>query len=123
MKTLVDMQAEVTEQNERLGWYDAERTVGDGVALLHTEVSELYEAFRQWGTADMTHTGVGRTKALPDASGSMVPKPEGVGSEAADILIRLLDECDRQGIDLTAEYDRKMRYNALREYRHGGKRV
>jgi NTP pyrophosphatase (non-canonical NTP hydrolase) len=120
-KSLQEMQAEVSKQNNAHGWRDDHRSFGDGIALLHSEVSEALEAYRDWNTYDMTNT-VGNKRALRDPETlAMVPKPEGVGSEFADILIRLLDECDRQHIDLEAEYERKMRYNELRPYRHGGK--
>lgn len=106
------MTEEVREVNVRNGWYDSGRSVGDGLALLHSEVSEWLEAFRSWKLADAT--------PAPTADNPK-PKPEGVGSEAADVLIRLLDECDRQGIDLAAEYRRKITHNRLRGYRHGGR--
>src|SRR3546814_16579186 len=48
-KTLSDWQAEVREVNEANGWHDTERTFGDGTALLHSEVSEMFEAYRDHG--------------------------------------------------------------------------
>jgi hypothetical protein len=47
---------------------------------------------------------------------------QGVGSEFADVFIRLLDYCARFGVDLEAEYERKMAYNQTRPYRHGNRR-
>lgn len=105
---IAKMTAEVREVNTANGWFDSERSVGEGLALLHSEVSEWLEAFRSWKLEDAT-------KGVPDA------KPEGVGSEAADVLIRLLDECERQGIDLAFEYRRKITHNRTRGYRHGGR--
>ena len=123
---LKELAAEVRAVNETNGWHDDNRTFGDGIALLHSEVSEALEAFRSWGTEDATgsqpmpaccaQSGVGACDDAPH-----LPKPEGVGSELADVLIRLLDECDRQGIDLQAEFDRKLAYNATRGYKHGGR--
>lgn len=110
-KTLRQMQDEVTAWCERKGWKgegSASVTFGDTMALLHSEVSEALEAYRDWGTADATGTE-------PDA------KPEGIGSEFADVLIRLLDDCDRYGVDLDAEYERKMAYNERRPFQHGGR--
>lgn len=121
VKSFVQMQKEVREVNELNGWFEEDRPFGDGIALLHTEVSEAYEAFRRWGLADATNDVRPRGE-----DGELVgpqPKPEGVGSEYADVLIRLLDSCDRDGIDLQAEYDRKLAHNRLRGYRHGGKSV
>jgi NTP pyrophosphatase (non-canonical NTP hydrolase) len=109
-KTLDEMQAEVYVNNKAHGWYDEERTVGDDVALLHTEVSEMFEAFRVTGLSDATESDPGL--AYP-------PKPEGFGSEVADVFIRLLDTCERRGVDLQFEYERKMAYNRTRPYRHG----
>jgi len=88
------------------------RTFGDDIALLHSEVSEMLEAYRVGGLAD-------QTKEPYDPAA--LPKPEGVGAEAADVLVRLLDTCSRYGIDLFAEWRRKVDYNATREVRHGGK--
>jgi NTP pyrophosphatase (non-canonical NTP hydrolase) len=97
----------------RKGWEpDKARTFGDDIALLHSEVSEALEAYRMWKLDDATQ---------PDELDSRMPKPEGVGSELADVLVRLLHTCARYGIDLHAEYERKMAYNETRAYRHGGK--
>jgi NTP pyrophosphatase (non-canonical NTP hydrolase) len=126
LKTLEEMQAEVRSNNETHGWYDELRLFGDDVALLHTEVSEMYEAFRQWGTEDMTgiespHSSYVSSDGVTHFDGPA--KPEGVGSEMADVLIRLLDTAERSGVDLRAEYERKMAFNRTRPFRHGGKRA
>lgn len=126
-KSFDDMQTEIRAVNEANGWYEESRPFGDDVALLHSEVAEMYEAFRQWGLEDATKTTITHYRRGDDG-GDIVeplenPKPEGVGSEAADVLIRLLDTCDRYGIDLQQEYNRKLAYNKTRGYKHGGKRV
>jgi hypothetical protein len=94
-KTLREMTGEVREVNIEKGWRTVRNSWGDYVALLHTEISEMLEAYRDHRLADAT----------PDKSGDMPamariiaqPKPEGVGSEAADVLIRLLDMADVYG--------------------------
>lgn len=75
-RTLADMQAEVREVNEANGWFDSERPFSADIALLHTEVSELFEAM-------------------------LNNDEENVGEEFADIFIRLLDTADRYGHDLS----------------------
>lgn len=116
---LESMSATVREVNRANGWFDRERTFGEDMALLHSEVSEMLEAFRSHGLDDFTEQstlGDGGPNGYP-------PKPEGVGSEAADILIRLLDVCHRYDIDLGTEFSRKLQYNQTRGYRHGNKNL
>jgi NTP pyrophosphatase (non-canonical NTP hydrolase) len=48
-------------------------------------------------------------------------KPEGIPTELADIIIRVLDICANWGIDISAAIADKMAYNETRPYRHGGK--
>lgn len=129
-RAIAAMTAEVRAVNTANGWHDEGRTFGDGIALLHSEVSEALEAFREQGlrqTVRYTSEGGGYAVVTAGDVNDMnwrdksIGKPEGVGSEFADVLIRLLDECDRQGIDLVAEYVRKINYNKTRQYKHGGK--
>jgi sugar phosphate isomerase/epimerase len=112
MKNLEEMQLEVWKNNVAHGWFDQDRSVGDEVALLHTEVSEMFEAYRVTGLEDATPVDPGLANP---------PKPEGFGSEVADVFIRLLDTCERRGVNLRAEYERKMAYNRTRPYKHGKK--
>jgi NTP pyrophosphatase (non-canonical NTP hydrolase) len=128
-KTLHGMQADVRAVNEANGWHDTERTFGDTIALLHSEVSEAFEAYRDWGLEDVTVDEHEKRCFGTHGDGEYCSwlngpiKPEGVGSEFADILIRLLDSVERHGIDLEAEYQRKLAHNRTRGYRHGGKRI
>lgn len=119
-KSLAQMQAEVVAVNVALGWHDKNVSFPEAMAMLHSEVSEALEAWRVHGTVDatavLTHTD--------QATGQYaLAKPEGVGSEFADVLIRLLDDCAMFGVDLADEYERKLAYNRTRPYRHGGKRI
>lgn len=48
-------------------------------------------------------------------------KPEGIATEMVDCLIRILDWCGKEGVDVEAVLAQKHEYNRTRQYRHGGK--
>lgn len=110
---LSDATRDVRTINHRNGWFDSDRTTVEGHMLLVSEVAEATEAFRKWGLDDAT----------AESDGTVPTKPEGVGSEYADIFIRLLDQCERDGVNLALEFERKLEFNATRGYRHGEKKL
>lgn len=126
-----DMMAEVAAWCHLKGWEpDPDRTFGDEIALLHSEASEALEAYRDWkfGRMETGYADCSQTQEAPatySVIGDYTPgmKPEGVPSEFADILIRLLHYSFTHGIDLFAEYRSKMSYNQTRAWRHGGRNM
>lgn len=105
---LTPVQEQVKEVNVANGWYDAERDFETGIALIHTEISEMFDAYRDHLFADATDqcSDVVHGEDREAEVGAQVQhfcKPEGVGAEAADIFIRLIDEAHRQGVALVAE--------------------
>ena len=93
--TIRELIAEAHETAVAKGWWKRKptgelevRDIAEQVCLFHSEVSEALEAFRDskhqpheiWLTED--------------------GKPEGVGIELADLLIRLADSCGAYKIDL-----------------------
>lgn len=89
------------------GWWDDARNFGEMIALMH---SELSEAMEEWRDGDI-HIGFEGMK------------PVGVVVELVDTIIRILDTMHYLGADIDTILRRKMRYNEMREYRHGGKRA
>jgi NTP pyrophosphatase (non-canonical NTP hydrolase) len=83
---LPSMAGEVRTYCKDKGWYDQPVPFDQATALLHEEVSEAGHAWRVWGLEDGTNGSATIPGGNPNA------KPEGVGSEFADILIRWLDD-------------------------------
>ena len=50
-------------------------------------------------------------------------KPEGIAVELADCIIRILDYCGHENIDIENVIKIKHEYNKTRSYKHGGKRI
>lgn len=135
---LVAMQEEVKVWVEEKGWNNDNRTLGDEVALITSEMIEALEAFRTHGYVPW-HTyqphvrdGVGVVKmpkmtpvqlrALNIDEKNWGPsRLEGVEAEIAGCFVRLLDTAVRHGIDLGKAFRAEMDYNWTRSYRHGGK--
>lgn len=94
------------------GWWDKPRAIGDIFMLFTSEVAEAYEEYRNGHEVTETYFDPEKPN-----------KPEGVPTELADVIIRILDFCEWAGIDLQAIMEQKHAYNLTRAYRHGNKRT
>ena len=100
------LQEEIHQNAKEHGWWDEPRTFGDVLALCHSELSEALESFRNGELFFWIGEG---------------GKPEGVGVELADCIIRILDYAGHVDIDMDELVRKKHEYNKTRPYRHGGK--
>lgn len=91
------------------GWWDEERGFPEVLVLIHSEVSEALEEYRNGRLPTEVYTGNNG-------------KPEGIPIELADVIIRIFDYCGYAGIDIDAAITQKHEFNKTRPYRHGGKK-
>ncbi len=111
--TIAALTAQIRENNIAKGWRSAgggpgDNTLGDYIALLLTEAAEATEAYRDYRLRDATKRPepIFQDQEIPKIRkddvyatkrvlvGHRPAKPEGVGSELADMVIRLLDTGD-----------------------------
>lgn len=91
------------------------------IALMHSELSELLEAFRKGDPpCEKPIDIVGLTEDKHTIWTRRITSRE---EEVADLFIRLLDYCGRYGIPLATVVLAKHNYNKSRSFRHGGKKV
>ena len=89
------------------GWWEEDRAFGEVIALCHSELSEALGEYRNGKEVFYVKNG----------------KPEGVGVELADTIIRILDYCGKENIDIEEILKIKHEFNKGRPYRHGGKKI
>lgn len=106
--TLEALGEEVHAMALRKGWWRGEQRERVELLLdwIVEEVEEAREAYRARGTALWYSR---------DAEG--LAKPEGIGSELADIAMIVFDLALGLGVVLPADVREKLSYNLLRKYR------
>ena len=109
MTGINEVAKEIHENAVKHGWWEDERSFPEIIALIHSEVSEALEEYRNGHSATEVYYGYDE-------------KPEGIPIELADVIIRILDYCAYAGIDIDAAISEKHEYNKSRPYRHGGKK-
>lgn len=112
----------IHENAKDKGWWDDERMFPEIAALIHCEVSEAMEEYRNGHKPTEVYAKHSATDSVP-CSPPCAPglKPEGIPIELADVIIRILDYCGKTGIDIDDAIQRKIAYNKTRPHRHGGK--
>lgn len=122
---------EVYATADKSGWHGDE-TFGDKIALMHSELSEALEEFRNGRPLDLIYYTYKEHGTLvetehrdrPDEDGTpLLNKVEGIAAELADVIIRVLDDSVRFGIPTVEAMFQKMEYNKTRPFRHGGKAI
>ena len=118
---MAELQHDIHQTAVEKGWWPtaadgtSTRQFGEILALMHSELSEALEAWRD---------NVGNLVWIPQWDAYGVPdKPEGVAVELADCVIRIADWFESEGLDLQQVMEMKHEYNKTRSFRHGNKRA
>lgn len=139
-EAMMAVQREIFETAEQSGWHEHDRELPEAIALMHSELSEALEAYRD-GMAETSNQyrykvddifidpahddGEYAYTTLPRMENvegdTVLGKPEGVASELADVIIRILDYSEQKDIETVRVMLQKMEFNKTRGYRHGGK--
>jgi NTP pyrophosphatase (non-canonical NTP hydrolase) len=127
MSTLNDYRDEALRIATDHGFNGA--SVGEEIALMHSELSEALEALREgnapskeWYEDKGFNFRTQSSELIPSADVSLTKrlnKPCGVPSEMADVIIRVLHFCGKYGIDIERAVSEKMAYNETRPFKHG----
>ena len=116
---LRELQTEVHAIAVAKGWWDTERTFGDLIALVQSELSQAFEAHQERGLDGWVEPRVVEKDPPPPSwdrtafTHDVLNKPCGFASELADVVIRVADMAEHYGVDLQAED----RWDRLSDYR------
>lgn len=129
-KSITELIEEAHENAVEHGWWEEERTFGEQIALIHSELSEALEEYRNGRGFTEDYYECPESKENYAFCPSIGPcgycqfaKPCGIPIELADAVIRIFDTCGKYGIDLERAIEIKMAYNKTRPYKHGGKKI
>lgn len=90
--------------------------------LIVSEVTEAMEADRDSKRTGVSILGVNGWTSDDDFKESFLLNVKNtVEDELADVIIRVLDLTEKMGIDIEQHIKAKMRFNAMREFKHGKK--
>lgn len=122
--TLNEWAKEIHENAVAHGWWEEERQLPEVLMLIVSELAEALEEARAGdkmnGRISCMHYYSGKGY-VADAPTNCCKKPEGIVVEVADALIRILDWCGHEGIDIEGIVREKHEYNKTRPYKHGKK--
>lgn len=119
-----ELSKQIHEANRKKGFYEDEKNIGEMLALIHSEVSEALECDRKDKYFKKLQLPLGNYEQLPDLTFQIQfssDVKDTFEDELADIMIRVMDLAAFKGVDLQKHIKAKMRYNALRPYKHGKK--
>ena len=129
METINSLQKAAFEIAKNNGFHEQPNPIPEVLMKMVCELSEGMEEYRNnKPTVYVNDNGVREITDLKESSflsadgeTTTLLKPEGILSELADTVIRILDTCESNGWDLASMIRIKMKYNRTRSWKHGGK--
>jgi hypothetical protein len=118
MGTLNKLAAEIHKNAVDHGFYADPPDISRSLMLIVSELVEVMEADRNHhlgASTDLLDESLEEESFQDEYRRLIKGSPE---DEWADALIRILDNCCYRGIDIDKHVRLKMKYNALREYKH-----
>lgn len=124
-----DLSNAIYENAKAKGFYDHAPSIGERIALIHSEVSEALEADRKgrWAHVEPNVKNALNTPCTTSIMANMWKDEfqksikDTFEDELADVMIRVMDLAAYKGIDLEFHVLTKIRYNSMREHMHGKK--
>lgn len=117
-----ELAKEINQNAVNKGFYDVEKNIGEMLALIHSEVSEALECDRKDKYFKTLRLPLSNYEKLPDDLFKVQfaqDVKDTFEDELGDIMIRVMDLAGYRNIDLEQHIKAKMRFNSLREHKHG----
>jgi len=96
-----ELQTKVHDNAVEKGFWESDRSIGECIALIHSELSEALEAARKPGIDQH------------------LPHLNPIAVELADAVIRIMDLAESKDLNLAEAIVEKHEYNRTRPYLHG----
>jgi hypothetical protein len=124
MIAIKQFQDRVGEYARKAGWCDRAVPLPETIALMHSELSEALEHYRNHRKVHEIFFLNKDGEELDETVTKLVSdKPDGIPVEFADVIIRIFHWAFVNDVDMEEVLSLKQSYNEQREYRHGGKRI